>query len=236
MSTARLRAAVTVTVVTAALSGCVGSGPPDREAAGDALAVVRAPDDGFRGTLVERPLRRPDLTLPDTSGEPFHLAQRPAGEVTVLFFGYTHCPDVCPTTMADLAAARRSLPADVRERVQVVFVSEDPARDTPAALRDWLDRFDRDFAGLIGGNAATRRALRHLALSQTKKNTNPSDAISHPPAPDGHTHDHGGHGSYAIEHPGIVYAFGPGGRTVIYSGGEAVRDYAEDFAVLAGVR
>lgn len=239
MSIAGLRAAVIVTVVTAAVSGCAGTPPPgseaaDSEAAGDAVAVIRAPDDGFRGTLIERPLRRPDLTLPDTSGAPFHLAQRPPGEVTVLFFGYTHCPDVCPTTMADLAAARRSLPGDVRDRVQVVFVTEDPARDTPAVLREWLDRLDHDFVGLIGGNAATRHALRHLALSQTKKNTNPSEAISQPPARDTHAHARGAHGSYAIEHPGSVYAFGPGGRTVLYSGGETVRDYAKDFAVLAG--
>jgi len=90
------------------------------------------------------------LTLVGTDGREFSLADRPADEVTVVFFGYTHCPDICPTTMADLAVARRQLPNEVREHVTVVFVSEDPERDTPQALRQWLDQFDSTFIGLLG--------------------------------------------------------------------------------------
>ncbi|MEJ7704387.1 MAG: SCO family protein [Geodermatophilaceae bacterium] len=112
---------------------------------------------------------RPDLTLLDTAGRPFSLADRPDDEVTVIFFGYTHCPDVCPTTMADLAVAGRQLPPEVREQVTVAFITEDPQRDTPEALRAWLDQFDSSFLGLLGGNEATQAALAELLLPETTR-------------------------------------------------------------------
>ncbi len=171
-------------------------------------------------------MQRPDLTLTDTEGRTFSFRDRRAGEVTVVFFGYTHCPDVCPTTMADLAAARRQLPEAVRHKVVVAFVTEDPKRDTPAVLRDWLDGFDPDFVGLRGGNADTQRVLEELYLPESKRIPTPTPAVAHPK--DGHKHP----GDYGLEHAGIVYAFGPGG-TVIYSGGTSPRQYAEDLARLA---
>ena len=80
---------------------------------------------------------------------------RPAAQITALFLGDTHCPDVCPTTMADLAAAKRLLPTRITDRLKVVFVTEDPRRDTSSVLRAWLDGFDPTFVGLIGGGSRT---------------------------------------------------------------------------------
>lgn len=95
------------------------------------VAVVRADDDGFNGTLVDPPLRPAQVVLTDTHGARFDLGRLAPGKVTAVFFGFTNCDDVCPTTLADLAAARRSLPPVLAQKVSVVFVTVDPQRDTP---------------------------------------------------------------------------------------------------------
>ena len=125
------------------------------------------------------------------------------------------------------------LPSQVREQVKVVFVTEDPARDTPEALREWLNRFDPAFTGLIGGNEATAAALRELYLPESAQVQDPSTAVTHP-------HDDAGvkgnghtHGNYGVDHAGAVYAWGPGGRGVVYTGGTTPDQYAEDLDRLA---
>lgn len=213
-------------VAAAAVTACGGDGDAAEGRTTSEAAVVERAPSVYHGTLLDPPLERPKLTLRDTDGRPFSLAERPAGEVTVVFFGYTHCPDVCPTTMADLAAAHSQLPATVRDQVTVAFVTEDPKRDTPAVLRAWLDGIDPSFVGLRGGNADTRRVLKELYLPPSKRIPTPSPAVVHP----NHGHQHPG--DYGVDHAGIVYAFGPGG-TVIYSGGTSPQQYAEDFARLA---
>lgn len=121
-----------------------------------AVAIVRsdnddvatsASDDSWGGTLVEPGLPRPDFTLTDTDGQPFDFAAETQGELTMLFFGYTHCPDVCPVQMATLAAA---LQTPGTPPATVVFVTTDPARDTPERMRQWLGGFDTSFVGLTG--------------------------------------------------------------------------------------
>ena len=82
---------------------------------------------------LDRPFAKPHLVLTDTHGKPFDLVKQTAGRPTLLYFGYTHCPDVCPTTMSDIAVARRKLPAAERDKLQVVFVTTDPTRDTAEA-------------------------------------------------------------------------------------------------------
>ncbi len=209
------------------VSGCANSGDDASVVAESRLGRVERLPSAFHGTLIDPPMQRPELTLRDTEGRSFSLADRPDDEVTVVFFGYTHCPDVCPTTMADLAAARRQVPPALREQVTVAFVTEDPQRDTRQVLRAWLDRFNRDFVGLRGGNADTARVLEELYLPASKRVPAPTPAVSHPD--DGHEHP----GDYGLEHAGIVYAFGPGDATVIYTGGTSPRQYAEDLARLA---
>jgi protein SCO1/2 len=203
---------------------------PAQDNADDAPAVVTELNPGtLHGTLLDPPMLRPRGVLKDTSGARFSLADRPEDELTVLFFGYTHCPDMCPTTMADLASARSRLPGELRDRVQVVFVTEDPKRDTGVALRRWLDRIDPSFVGLRGGNKAADAMLEQLYLPATKQVPNPETPIQHPDSGDGHHH---AHGTYGIEHASVVYAFGPAARAVIYTGGTTAAEYAEDFARL----
>ncbi|MCZ2818007.1 SCO family protein [Modestobacter sp. VKM Ac-2984] len=221
------------------LTGCGQGATGAAQASAAGGASISADDDGFHGTLVQQAQPRPDLTLPTTSGELFDLGDRPEDEITLLFFGYTHCPDLCPTTMADLALARDMLDPGIRDRVQVVFVTEDPARDTPEALREWLDRFDPEFTGLIGGNEATAAALRELYLPESAQVADPSTAIVHPHEGGEHAaeHEQGGggdsHGDYGVDHAGAVYAWGPDGQSVVYTGGTAPGQYAEDLARLA---
>jgi protein SCO1/2 len=92
----------------------------------------------------------PPITLTDTSGASYDVEARDAGQVTLIYFGYTHCPDVCPTTMADLATALRQSSAAVRAGVTVVFVTVDPHRDSLAVVRHWLNNFSPTFVGLRG--------------------------------------------------------------------------------------
>lgn len=220
-----LLAAVTaVAALTLVLAGAQFRPSPS----GSTVAAVTADRRGYVGTVLDPPPPRPALRLPDTGGKVFDLRGRPAGEVTVLFFGYTNCDDICPTTMADLATARRALPAVNRRYVTVVFVTEDPARDTPAVLRAWLDRFDPAIVGLIGGNAITRQVLDQLHLPPSLRYQ------ATEPAPHGHTsaevdHEHRQRGGYEVEHSGVVYAFGPARRTVLYTGGTTPPQYASDF-------
>jgi protein SCO1/2 len=208
------------TILAGLLAACSGAAPK-----AEVPVDFDNANNGFHGTLVEPPPPRPALHLEDTTGKRFDLRERPADEVTVLFFGYTHCPDVCPTTMADLAQARHLLPERARERVQVVFVSEDPKRDSPAVVRRWLDGFDSDFIGLIGGTPQTRRVLDELHLPRSERNPSPSPNVIHPD--DGHDHP----GGYGVDHAGVVYAFGPA-ETLLYTGGTTPREYAEDLARL----
>jgi protein SCO1 len=163
-STAAVSAALGLVVVLG-LAGC-GSGAPAQAGSGGSGLSVTLPASGspFRGALFVRPHPRPSFVLTDQRGRRYDFAARTGGRPTLLFFGYTHCPDVCPTTMADVAAALRTLPAGLRDSVQVVFVTTDPKRDTPAALGSWLASFDPDlptkFTGLTGPRAEIDTAQR----------------------------------------------------------------------------
>jgi len=146
-----------------ALSGC---GAATAESGGhdhsSAPAAVQGATDTYAGIDLAEPYRRPTFTLTDTTGAPFDFKQATAGRPTLLFFGYTRCPDVCPTTMADIAVALRGLDKALVQQLQVVFVTTDPAYDTPAVLGEYLGRFDADlpqhFIGLTGDQAAIDQA------------------------------------------------------------------------------
>jgi protein SCO1/2 len=153
------------------LAGCGGSGGSSgtevsqagAEHSHSAPAQVRGDDGGtYAGIDLEPPYQRPLFTLTDTSGAPYDFATATQGRPTLLFFGYTNCPDVCPTTFADIAVALRKLDPSVASQIQVVFVTTDPARDTPQVIREWLDRFDADlptpFVGLTGDQATLDQA------------------------------------------------------------------------------
>jgi len=96
-------------------------------------------DATYRGGLVTPPLPKPRFTLTDTSGVPFDLWLKTQEHVTLLFFGYTHCPDMCPLQMSTIAVALKKIPPEFADQFKVVFVTTDPERDSPQVLRSWLD-------------------------------------------------------------------------------------------------
>lgn len=129
-------------------------------------ACGSTPDpETLRGTPLAEAWPRPEFTLTDTGGEPFAFRARTAGTVTLLFFGYTHCPDVCPVHLANIAGVLGTLPPGVSNRVRVVFVSTDPERDTPERIRSWLDGFDHRFVGLRGPLDEVNAIQRRIGLA-----------------------------------------------------------------------
>jgi protein SCO1 len=123
----------------------------------------------YRGGSITPPLAKPQFTLSDTSGAPFDFGVETQGYVTLLFFGYTHCPDECPTHMAAIAMSLRQVPEQVRNQVKVVFVTADPARDSAAVLRAWLDHFDKRFIGLTGNAASIEAAQQAASIPKASK-------------------------------------------------------------------
>jgi protein SCO1/2 len=99
---------------------------------------------------LDSPLAKPDLVLTDTHGAKYDLLEKTKGHPTLIYFGYTNCPDVCPLTMANIAVAVKQLPKAEQKDLRVVFVTSDPERDTPAALKKWLGGINKDFVGLTG--------------------------------------------------------------------------------------
>lgn len=104
----------------------------------------------FTGTPLDPPFEVSSTPLVDTDGKAYSLTEDTDKELTLVFFGYTHCPDICQVVMADIASALTRLDDDRRDRVDMVFVTTDPARDDAATLRGYLDRFDPAFEGLTG--------------------------------------------------------------------------------------
>ena len=125
----------------------------------------------YHGGLVSPPLPKPKFRLTDTSGAAFDFHASTQGYVTLLFFGYTHCPDMCPMQMSMIGEALRKLPPALADQFRVVFVTTDPARDTPHVLRMYLDRFSKGFIGLTGSQEAIDAAQESASLPSAKKGT-----------------------------------------------------------------
>jgi protein SCO1/2 len=137
--------AAVLAVLLLALAGCGSSGGGD----GAAVTGIKvSDDDGYRGILLDKPYAVPAVSLTDTSGKPFSIADQ--AKRTLVFFGYTHCPDICQVVMSTIASAVVRLPTSEQKALQVVFVTTDPARDTKAVLRTYLDRFNPAFVGVTG--------------------------------------------------------------------------------------
>jgi protein SCO1/2 len=113
-----------------------------------ATVLVACGGPAFRGSVVDPPVDVPDFTLTDENGQPFRLSDQ-RGNVVLLFFGYTSCPDVCPTTLATWRRVHEALGDDV-ERVRFAFVTVDPERDTVERLGMHVNAFNPDFVGLTG--------------------------------------------------------------------------------------
>jgi protein SCO1/2 len=171
-------------------------------------------NDTYRGGLVTPPLPKPAFVLTDTSGAAFDFRHETAGYVTLLFFGYTYCPDQCPMHMANLSAALKKLPAGMADQVKLVFVTTDPARDSPAVLRRWLDLFDRHFIGLTGTGTAIEAVERAAGVPLAVKTGLAG-------------------GNYAVSHANFVLAYSKDNLAhVIYPGGISKDDWVHDLPVL----
>jgi protein SCO1 len=135
----------------------------------------------FRGATLEPPDQAFDFTLTDQNGQPFSLAEQ-RGNVVLLFFGYTNCPDICPATLSDMQLVLNRL-GDQANNVRMVFITVDPERDTVEKLQRFTARFDERIVGLTGdsqqlvavyqayGAGATRRELPNSALKYAMDHT-----------------------------------------------------------------
>ncbi|MCE7083391.1 SCO family protein [Streptomyces sp. ST2-7A] len=146
-----------------ALTAC-GGGEADTSEGEMPAASVEGAADRDRGTVLDTPFAKPDIVLTDTDGEPYDLRAETEGTATLLYFGYTHCPDICPLTMSNIAVGARDLTEEQRENLRVVMITSDPERDTPGSLGEWLRGQDPEFIGLTGDFAEIREAARGLGV------------------------------------------------------------------------
>lgn len=122
----------------------------------------------FHGTVMQSPEPVSDFTLANHDGQQVRLSDF-YGKVVLLYFGYTFCPDVCPTTMAELSTALKKLSSEDREMVQVLMVTVDPDRDTPEVLRQYLSHFDPTFLGLTGTDEEIAAAASPFGIYYQKR-------------------------------------------------------------------
>jgi protein SCO1 len=172
--------------------------------------------DGYRGTELHPPVAVPDFTLTATDGRPYHLKSEIEGAVALLFFGYTHCPDVCPVHMAAIASALRALPLEESGRVRVIFVTVDPERDQPRRLRSWLDNFDPGFVGLRGPVSELNRIQTALGLVPATVQTQAATGSAGPDT------------AYSVGHGAAVIAVIADSARVLYPFGTRELDWLHD--------
>jgi protein SCO1/2 len=166
-------------------------------------------------TVLDRPFEKPDLVLTDTSGKKYDLREQTKGRPTLIYFGYTHCPDVCPLTMNNIAVAKKQLTKAQQDELRIVFVTTDPDRDTPAALGKWLKGIDSQVVGLTGDFDTIQAGARTLGIS------------IEPPHKDKN-------GKIVSTHGTQVVAFSPktDGGYVLYGEDATVDDYTKDLPKL----
>jgi protein SCO1/2 len=154
-------AAALIAATTLTLSAC-GSGD---DSSSPVSVVSEEAGSDKAATVLDQPFEKPDLVLTDTKGEKYDLRKETVGKPTLIYFGYTHCPDICPLTMNNIAVAKKQLPKSEQDKLTVVFVTTDPARDTPAELGKWLKGIDTTFVGLTGDFATIQASARTLGIS-----------------------------------------------------------------------
>lgn len=149
-----------------ALAACGGSGEGDGE---------------LHGTVLDPPFEVASTPLTDTDGAPFSLTGDTDKDLTLVFFGYISCPDICQTVMANLSSAMTRLDEADRDRVDVVYVTTDPARDTEEAIARYLPHFDPDFIGLTGDLDTIVDVAKPLGVGITQGEKLPSGGydVSH---------------------------------------------------------
>ncbi|MGW6455854.1 SCO family protein [Streptomyces sp. NPDC055078] len=216
----RTKTALAATLVVAALtlSACSSDSGSDSDSntTKSSIADISKQEKSVAGTVLDSPYTKPDLVLTDTKGQEYDLRERTKGKPTMIFFGYTNCPDVCPLTMSNIAIAKKKLPKADQDKLQVVFITTDPARDTPAELGKWLPSAgDPSFIGLSGDFPTIQAGARQMGIGidEAKKEKD---------------------GSVVSMHGAQVVAFSP--KTdkgyVLYGESTSADDFAEDLPKL----
>lgn len=175
------------------------------------LAACSSSAPSFRSADITGADYGRELLLNDQDGRPRSLADF-KGKAVVVFFGYTHCPDVCPTTLMEIKQAMAELGEDAR-RVQVLFVSVDPERDTPEVLAKYVPSFDPTFIGLSGDPQAVAKAAKDFKVFYQKT---PGKAP----------------GTYTVDHTAGIYVFDPQGRLRLFARPGKPGDLAADLKTL----
>jgi protein SCO1/2 len=184
-------------------------------------SVAEVSDTGPQkpATVLDRPFTKPDLVLTDTHGKSYDLRKETEGKPTLIYFGYTNCPDVCPLTMNNLAVAKKEVAKKVPKaelaNLRLVFVTTDPERDTPAELGKWLKGIDPEIVGLTGDFDDIQQGALALGISINPPTKNKN-------------------GKIVSEHGTQVIAFSPktDGGYVLYDDSATVQDYEKDLPKL----
>lgn len=178
-----------------------------------AITIFMPGTESFRGTLYDPPLPAPEFELTQGNGSSFRLSEM-RGKVVLLFFGYTSCPDVCPTTLSEMKRVVSELGADA-ERVQVVFVTVDPERDTPEKLKEYVSIFNPAFFGLSGSMAELESVWGGYGVYREEEEL-PNSATG-----------------YLVNHTARVYLIDQDGNLRLsYSYGTPTDDFVHDLKIL----
>jgi protein SCO1/2 len=149
---------------------------------------------GYFGQRLFPPKAAFDFNLINQDAQPFHLHQL-RGKVVLFLFGFTHCPNVCPTSLTNLAAVCQKLEPEQRKQVQILFLSVDAQRDTPAALKNYVPWFDPSIVGLSGSKEAIDRTVQEYGGSYEIKRASSKDP-----------------NDYTVNHSAYIYLINPGGQ------------------------
>ncbi|MFH9005741.1 SCO family protein [Streptomyces afghaniensis] len=207
MRTKTFAAAALLAAASLTLTACGSGNDSDKPVA----VVSEQAGSDKAATVLDKPFEKPDLVLTDAQGKKYDLRKETEGKPTLIYFGYTHCPDVCPSTMSNIAVAKKQLPKAEQDELRVVFVTTDPDRDKPAELGKWLKGIDPQFIGLTGDFPTIQAGARTLGISID------------PPHKDKN-------GKIVSEHGTQVIAFSPktDGGYVLYGEDATVDDYTKD--------
>ncbi len=186
------------------LAGCGGAAS---ETGAPVEGITTSDDDGYHGILMDQAYAVPQAPLTDTEGRSFDISTQPRR--TLVFFGYTNCPDICQVVMSTIASAMTRLSDAERERLQVAFVTTDPARDTRDVLRTYLDRFDPEFVGVTGSLEEIDTLGQSMDIFIKKGKELPS-------------------GGYEVDHSTVVVSVNRGAGDLVWTGATSPSDMAAD--------
>jgi len=168
----------------------------------------------YFGTYVSKDA--PDFALTDQDGKPFQFSSL-RGKVVLMTFGFTHCPNICPTTLGNMSAIYRNLSPDEQKRVQIVFISVDPERDTPAVLKEYVPYFQAGFLGLTGTPDQLKAVTKDYGAFYEKQYQASDHAADY----------------YTVNHSAYIYLINPAGKFDLLYDNEK---FADSKSVLQDIR